>query len=137
MTDRDHTKTRTSRQPGKPVSIVDAGRGSVICERCLVADTAWARLCGLLGRQELAPGEGMLLRPSGSIHTWFMRFPIDVVFLDGDLSVLGTVAGLQPWRGAARRRARAVLELAGGECERRGVAVGARLALGDPRGGQG
>jgi uncharacterized membrane protein (UPF0127 family) len=84
---------------------------------------------GLLGRASLPSGEGILLRPAGSVHTFFMRFPIDVVFVDRELEVVGIEPALPPWRLAGRRGAKAVVELAAGECERRGLAVGDRLAL--------
>jgi uncharacterized membrane protein (UPF0127 family) len=84
---------------------------------------------GLLGRSELPEGEGILLRPAGSIHTFFMRFAIDVVFLDRDLVVLGIEPALGPWRTAGRRGAKSVVELASGECERRGIQVGDALAV--------
>lgn len=100
-----------------------------MCERCYLARTALTRLRGLLGRKNLPPGEGILLRPAGSIHTAFMRFPIDAVFLDRDLQVLAIEAELPAWRTARRRGARAVLELPAGECERRGLTVGDRLQL--------
>jgi uncharacterized membrane protein (UPF0127 family) len=58
-----------------------------------------------------------------------MRFPIDVVFLDREGIVLGVEAALPAWRTAGRRGARSVVELAAGECERRGIGVGDRLAL--------
>jgi hypothetical protein len=58
-----------------------------------------------------------------------MRFPIDVVFLDRDLRVVGVASELAPWRAAGRRGARAALELAAGEAARRGVAEGDRLEL--------
>jgi len=103
--------------------------GDVVCERCVLADSSLARMRGLLGRSELAPDEGILLKPASSVHTWFMRFPIDVVFLDRDLSVVRVVRRLRPWRTAHRRRAAAVLELAAGESERRGIEVGHRLSL--------
>ncbi len=83
---------------------------------------------GLLGRGSLPPGEGITLRPAWSIHTAFMRFPIDVVFLDQDLVVLRIDAGLRPFRTASCRGAREVVELAAGECARRGLAVGDRVA---------
>jgi hypothetical protein len=79
-----------------------------------LADTALARVRGLLGRSSLATGEGILLRPASSVHTAFMRFAIDVVFLDRDLRVLKIASHLRPWRTAARRKAHAVLELRGG-----------------------
>jgi uncharacterized membrane protein (UPF0127 family) len=82
---------------------------------------------GLLGRRELPQGEGILLRPAGSIHTWFMRFPIDVVFLDREQVVVGIERALPPWRTAKRKGAKAVLELASGEAARRGLALGDAL----------
>ena len=100
----------------------------VICERCLLADRPFDRMRGLLGRRDLAREEGILLKPASSVHTWFMRFPIDVVFLDREMSVLRVVPRLGPWRWAGRRRAAAVLELAAGESERRGIEVGHRLS---------
>jgi uncharacterized membrane protein (UPF0127 family) len=69
-------------------------------------------------------------RPSGSIHTWFVRFAIDAVFLDRDFRVVHTATGIRPWRVARARRARAGLEFADGEAARRGIAVGDRLVLG-------
>jgi uncharacterized protein len=103
--------------------------GGLVCERVSLATSVPARMRGLLGRSELPPGEGILLRPAGSVHTFFMRFPIDVVFLGGELEVVRIARELPPWRTAAARGARAVLELAGGEADRRGLLVGDRLEL--------
>jgi len=101
--------------------------GRVVCEHLLVAARPLRRMRGLLGRNGLPEGEGILLRPAGSIHTFFMRFAIDAIFLDRDLVVVGIEPSLGPWRTASRRGAKVVVELASGECERRGVAVGDRL----------
>ena len=101
----------------------------VVCERCLVADSSWTRMRGLLGRRGLESGEGLLLRPAGSVHTFFMRFRIDVVFLSREGEVLKVVQALPPWRMAVARRAKVALELAGDEAERRGIEVGSRLDL--------
>ena len=106
--------------------IRDSG-GDVVCERCFVAETAFARLRGLLGRSGLSSGEGMLLRPASSIHTGFMRFAIDAVFLDRENRVLKVAAELSPWRMAACKGARAVLELPAGEAQRRGLRPGVSL----------
>jgi uncharacterized membrane protein (UPF0127 family) len=111
------------------VSAVQIAAGALVCERCVIADTPWLRLRGLLGRRELAAGDGLLLSPSSSIHMFFMRFAIDAVFLDAEGGVLRVVENLKPWRLAAQRGSRAVLELAAGECERRGVSVGQRLEV--------
>lgn len=103
--------------------------GTIVCERCTLAESPLTRLRGLLGRDGLEPGEGLLLRPASSVHTYFMRFPIDVVFLDRALVVVGIADGLDPWRAASRRGAKAVLELPAGESSRRGLVVGDQLTL--------
>ena len=103
--------------------------GEVVCEHCLVADSAWSRMRGLLGRRGLESGEGLLLRPTGSVHTFFMRFPIDVVFLSREGEVLKVARALPAWRTAGARRAKAALELAADEAQRREIRVGTRLDL--------
>jgi uncharacterized protein len=110
--------------------IVNLTRGECICVGEL-ADRPLLRMRGLIGRRGLPAGEGMLLRPESGIHTAFMRFPIDALFLDRNLRVLDIVEQLRPWRMASKRRARAVLELPAGECARRMVEVGDRLELRD------
>jgi uncharacterized protein len=104
--------------------------GSIVCERCVQADTALARMRGLLGRRELPSGEGILLKPASSVHMAFMRFPIDAVFLDRDLRVVKIASDLKPWRAAGSRGAKAVLEIPAGEAGRRGLSVGDRLVAG-------
>ena len=84
---------------------------------------------GLLGRDGLAEGEGLLLEPCGSVHTLFMRFPIDVVFLDRELSVVAVRQEVRPWRTAGARGAKVALELATGEAARLGIRPGMQLRL--------
>ncbi len=98
--------------------------GDVVCDRCVVAASPFSRMKGLLGRSELRPGEGLLLRPASAIHTFFMRFPIDAVFLDRDWRVVGIAGDVAPWRTAGRKGAKAVLELPAGESARRGLRPG-------------
>ena len=112
-------------------TVIDGERGTVVCERCVVAATPAKRLKGLLGRRALPSDEGLLIRPTWAVHTAFMRFPIDVVFLDRDLSVVHVVENLRPWRAAGKRGAKEVLELAAGEAKRRSIRPGNRLALVD------
>ena len=104
------------------------GEGRVLCPELAIADTAPSRMKGLLGRRSLEAGEGLLLSPAGSVHTAFMRFPIDVVFLDADLEVLEVRDSVPPWRAAARRGAKAVVELPAGEARRRRIVPGMRLS---------
>jgi len=87
-----------------------------------------SRLVGLLGRRGLAPDRALLLAPCNNVHTFFMRFAIDVVFLDRDGVVLAVVPHLAPWRLAAARRAYACLELAAGSAGQHGLAPGRRIA---------
>jgi len=106
-----------------------AGRESGAMGMCELAESALERLRGLLGRAGLDPGGGLLLQPAWSIHTAFMRFPIDAVFLDRELRVLAIAPRVRPWRAAARLGAHAVLELPAGTCERLSLARGERLTL--------
>ena len=108
------------------VALTDAG-GSTVCESCVVADRMLPRMKGLLGRRELASGEGMLIRPTSSIHTFFMRFPIDAVFLSRDGEVLKVKPIVGAWRARFCRGAHSVLELPAGEAARRDVAPRAQL----------
>lgn len=118
---------------GIPIELRNSD-GSIVCPRCIVASRPLRRLRGLLGRRGLRPGEGVLLSPAASVHTFFMRFPIDVVFLDDDLVVVGVAPGVGPWRARGRRGARHVLELAAGEATRAGLAPAVRLSV-DAAGG--
>lgn len=103
--------------------------GAVVCERCEIPESPFGRTRGLLGRDGLEPGTGMLIDRAPSVHMFFMRFPIDAVFVDRELRVLRVKANLAPWRMASKRGAKAVLELPAGTCERRGVREGDHLVL--------
>jgi uncharacterized protein len=109
------------------IATVRKADGSVVCARCEVADRPFARMRGLLGRASLEPDRGMLFRPAGSIHMFFMRFPIDAVFCDGDLQVIGVEHGLKPWKTAGRRGAKVVIELPVGAAA--GLEPGERLSV--------
>jgi uncharacterized membrane protein (UPF0127 family) len=104
---------------------VDLARsdGRFIC-RARVASSFLTRFRGLMGVAELPAETGLLFPRTSSVHTHFMRFPIDVVFLDDERRVVAIRGSLPPWRFAAAKRASTVLELAPGECERLGVAEG-------------
>jgi len=108
--------------------VLTAG-GTVVCERCEVPESSFGRARGLLGRDGLEAGEGMLIDRAGSVHMFFMRFPIDVVFLDRDRKVVGVRHGLRPWQVAAARRAVAALELPAGAAAEAGIEEGDVLAL--------
>ncbi len=71
---------------------------AVLLPRLELATTFWTRFLGLQFRRELARDSGLLLRPCSSLHTCFMRFPIDVVMLDASNVVLAVRRDLRPWR---------------------------------------
>ena len=93
-----------------------------------IADSFLTRLAGLMFRKELLPSTGLLLIPCNSVHMCFMRFAIDVVYLDQDYSIIKIVKNLQPWIGLSMcRKARAVVEVTAGEAKRCGLEVGRKL----------
>jgi hypothetical protein len=95
-----------------------------------VANTPLRRMRGLLGRSGLEEGDGLVIDPCSSVHTCFMRFAIDVVFVDRDGRVLRAVERMSPFRFAAGGfRARRTLELPAGTIARAGLAPGAMLAM--------
>jgi uncharacterized protein len=114
---------------GNGLLAVTGDGGHIVCERCHAPGTAVGRMRGLLGRSELPLGEGLLLRRAPAIHTFFMRFAIDVVFVDREFVVIGIESEVPAWRIVGRRRASAVLELPAGEAVRRGLRPGERLAF--------
>jgi uncharacterized protein len=114
-----------------PLARVRTESGKLVCERCEIADSTFARARGLLGRSGLEPGGGMLIDHAGSVHMFFMRFPIDVLFLARDRTVVGIRHRLRPWRVAAARRAVASLELPAGRAAEAGVEEGDRLVFED------
>lgn len=107
---------------------IEGEDGRLLCTGSL-ADRPHTRLRGLMGRRELPQDEGLLIRPAPSIHTFFMRFAIDAVFLDRELRVVGVERRMGPGRIAGRKGARAVLELAAGRASALGVRDGERLRV--------
>lgn len=110
-------------------------RGTTLAEDLEVARSFWSRLRGLMGRRPLARGSGLYLAGNG-IHMFFMRFPIDAVFLSrpgpaGERQVLAVRTGLAPWRGLVPyvRGAAGVLELPAGTVGESGTAVGDVVVL--------
>ena len=104
--------------------LLDIDSGAVIVGHVERTTTPWERMRGLLGRTPLADDAGLWLVPCNSVHTAFMAYPIDVVFLDRALVVLQIVRALAPWRSALRVRAHSTLEL------KPGGAVACELAVG-------
>ena len=102
--------------------------GQVIADCVGVAATRADRAVGLLSRNGLNPGEALWIVPSRGVHTWGMRFPIDIVALDGSGVVIDCVSSLKPWRIRLPRRGTAgVLELEAGRLQASGTTLGHRI----------
>lgn len=104
-------------------------RGDVLVSAIEYARTPGRRMRGLLGRSALGAGNGLWIEPAPSVHTYFMRFAIDVVFLDRDRRVLRVAERIAPWRVVGARHARVALELPAGAASRAGLAVGDTLMV--------
>ena len=113
------------------VRVLNPDKGTVVAEQVELATSFFTRLRGLLGRQGLNDGQGMLIRPTDSIHTFFMRFPIDVIFLDRSDRVLRLIPEMGPNRVSPLvRHGRTVIELPAGALARSRTQVGDQLTLG-------
>lgn len=105
----------------RQVTLVDRGR---------VANNFWTRMRGLMGVRQLAPGEGLLIAPCNSIHTHFMRVPIDILYVNGKDQIVAIDAQMPTWRfGRLRRAARYVIELPSGTVTDATGAVGDQLRV--------
>ena len=128
------------------IRIVSLTHGDVVAERCEVAQSFFSRFMGLMGRKNLPLGEGLLLTPCHEIHMWWMRIPIDVVFLQKEISpnhgsgissdsefyrVTSVIESLKPWRVLPVRdgNARDTLELPTGMIRRCELKAGTRLEV--------
>ncbi len=112
--------------------IINETKATVVAQDVRLADGIWSRFWGLMGRKGLPEEAGLLLRPSSSIHTAFMRFAIDVVFLDRSLKVVKVVPRMKPFRASmAFGGAHSALELNAGAAEEAQVQTGDQLTLVD------
>lgn len=110
-------------------ALVRGADDSVIVSDLALAIDSATRRKGLLGRDGLEEESGLIIAPSNAVHTFFMRFPIDIVFLSKAGTVLSVRPSVGPWRMAASLRGFAVLELRAGRAARCGLTTGQLLSL--------
>jgi len=116
----------------KTVAVENLSEGRSLAGSARLATGLFDRMKGLLGRDSLPDGEGMVITPCNSVHTFFMRFPIDVVFFDADNRVVAAVANLRPFRATRIFfGARGVIELPAGTLETNPVNPGDRISIED------
>ena len=105
-------------------------KNTTVVEKAIMADTFWHRLIGLMGKSELGDNSGIILTPCNSVHTLFMRFPIDVIFLNNKLEILLIKQNLQPWSiSPIVARAKYVLEVNAGRALASLTEVGDTIAF--------
>jgi len=80
------------------MKIINTTKNSVVANEVIIANTPFMRMKGLLGKKELKKGQALILDPCNSIHTFFMRFPIDILFLDKNNKIIKTISCLKPFR---------------------------------------
>jgi uncharacterized protein len=110
--------------------LINRTRDLVLVSQCELATTLLGRARGLLGHAPLTAGQGMLISPCQSIHTFFMSFPIDVAFLNRDLRIVHIIPSMPAWRLSPHLfKAHSVLELPAGVLAATGSSVGDELAF--------
>jgi len=117
---------------GSPGYALNRTRRQYLATRLFVADTHWSRFCGLMGKaqHDFGDGHGLWITPCRGVHTWGMRFPIDVAYLDSDQVIVHVETGLRPWRFAPIRfQAASVLELPEHTLEATGTTIGDELEI--------
>lgn len=113
-----------ARSPGDPFALRNTRNGLLVAGRLEPAFDSDTRRRGLMGRHGLAPGSALVIAPSNSVHTFFMKFPIDIVFAGRDGRVLKVRPGVGPWRMTGALRGFAVIELPSGSAQLADVRVG-------------
>jgi len=109
--------------------ITNLTRNTVLGERIDVADTSAKRRTGLMKHTGLDAGEGLWIVPCESVHTFFMKFAIDLVYLGKDRKVRKVRHAVKPWRMSACLSAHSILELPAGVAERTGTLAGDELGV--------
>jgi uncharacterized protein len=113
-----------------PRQAVNVTRGTILAAELELAGTGDSRRKGLLGRESLPLGTGLWIAPCESVHTFFMRFAIDLVYLDRKLTVKKVKTSVGPWRVSACFRAHSVLELPAGTIEATRTVCGDAVEIG-------
>jgi len=115
------------------MALINVTKNSLLSDKVILADTFFKRLKGLLGRKALGDGEGLIIIPGNSIHTFFMHFPIDVLFIGKDNKVVKALHSLKPFRiSPVCFNSCYIVELPAGKIRSTNTSVGDLLGDGSP-----
>ena len=117
------------RRPLTALCLRNERNGHVLADSVLSAFDSKTRRSGLLGYDSLPDNHAMVIAPTNAVHTWFMRFSIDLAFVNKTGRVVKTYHSVKPWRVAGALRAYAVVELAAGSLARNDTVPGDMLAI--------
>lgn len=106
------------------LQLINKSKKNIIVENLFLADSFWSRMKGLMGKKDLPEDEGLLLVPCNSVHSMFMRFPIDLLFLNRELRVIKIIDRFKPWKATPIiRDCYQVVELKAGVASKKGVTI--------------
>ena len=112
------------------MKVINKTRQATLAENAAVAKTPLKRMIGLLNRKGFEPGEALIIKPCNSIHTFFMRFPIDVIFVDRDSRITRTIRSMRPFRiSGIYLNALFSIELPAGTLEKTSTQIGDYLTI--------
>lgn len=112
------------------MQVINQSNNSVLATDAVIANTVFKRMKGLLGRREFQGGQALVIKPCNSVHTLFMRFPIDVLFLDSNNRIVKAIANMKPFRiSGIYFQASFVIELPSGTLEKTSTSAGDILLL--------
>jgi uncharacterized membrane protein (UPF0127 family) len=106
------------------MKILNRSKNTFLAQDARIADSFFARMFGLLGKKELKSGEALIIKPCNSVHTFFMHFTIDVLFVDKDLRVVKSISAIKPFRlSAIYPKADLAIELPSGSIDSTRTAI--------------
>lgn len=112
------------------MKVLNSGKNTILAENCSIADTFVSRFKGLMGVSKFPAGSGLLIVPCNSIHMFFMKIPLDIVFLDRSNTVVHLIEDIQPWKiSKIVSKAHSVLELPSGTIKASCTCIGDRLQI--------
>jgi uncharacterized protein len=114
------------------MKITNKTKSTILAEHCAAADTFMSRFMGLMGKKSLPAGHGLLITPCNSIHMLFMKFALDIVFIDKNNTVVQVIENIRPWKTSKIIwKAHNTLELPVGTVQKSGTQVGDVLEIRD------